>query len=294
MAKMRTKGLLVLIAVAVTSIGVFVPANAFDQALKPIELSQDKLISEQSFIQMAGQDPVGQYGVEECRTTAAASCDTIPFILDVPKGFIHLTILTMSFDHGDPGDTGVGANDLDLFVYEWNGKTNTAGAPVYESVGSAASQSQPEVFKVADIPARSADNPYWLVVVNFTGSSAYTMKGELRPQSQDFSVPGSGSTPRPRQITTQPTKPAIPKAAESSLPQFSEAENEKLPAVKVPGADGELAELPLVAIRGQVQEQKASNRTPLVIGTVALLALAAATFAFFFIRSRRRSEEPAA
>lgn len=288
MSKMRAKALWLLAAVAVLTVGVFIPAAAFDQSLKPITLSPEQRVSEQSFLPMAAPDPIGLYTVEECRTLN--SCDTIPFNLDIPNKFIHLTILTLSFEHAGS------ANDLDMFVYE--NQQDEDGHDVL--VGSAASQAMPEVFKVADIPGTTTrsglekDAPYWIVIVNFTGSTAYTLKGELRPQSSDFTVPSSGAAPRPRQIATEAPKPTVPRAAESSLPQVTQAEEDKLPTVKEAGADGELTDLPLVAIRGQAREQEAPNRTPLVIATIVLLALAGGTFAFFFIRSRRASEEAAA
>jgi len=135
---------------------------------------------------------------------------------------------------------------------------------------------------------------YALTPLNWTGSSPYHMKAEIIPtdvpdvSDYDFSVP-SGQYRPPPNASRDPDTGAL---EFSSATKPAGGETEKLDPVKVPGADGELTEHELLAVKGQATEEQRS-RAPLVAAVVAVLALGAGTFLWFFIRSRRRGEEPA-
>lgn len=288
MARMRVKSAWLVAALMLLALATTSPsATALDQSAKPIILSLDAPVTEQSYPPLAVASAGAFVSVGRCKTLP--TCDAIPITLTYPEKYLTLTRITVFFEHAE------GANDLDVYFFQEEIKTNPDGTKTstFTQIGSAASAGEPEQARFGDLNPSREDLKYWMTVVCFTGTSAYRVKGELFPAASAEYTSGSGALPRPRQIQ-EPAKPPAPKPDfSSSLPKVPEAETEKLPPVKEPGADGELVELPLVAIRGQAREETAPNRTPLIVATIALLALAGGTFAFFYIRSRRATEEPA-
>ena len=263
------------------------PAVGLDRSDMPIEVSESKPEMSRDYPVIAVFDPGPVFGTpDDCKTVP--TCDYIPLVLKQSPDLLYRLVLTLSFEQAG------GGNDFDMYIFQGAcGPDPDSGEEVcdWEQIGSGASQSMPEVAKFADLEPSSKKNVYAIVINDFTGSSPYNIKAQLFPAklgSLDFE--SDTVKPRPRQIETK--SPSLKPNAGGALPVEPDSAGEETALkVKVPGPDGELTDMPLVAIKGQATPQKAPNRTPLVVLAVAVVVLGASTFVFFKIRGRNAGEE---
>jgi hypothetical protein len=238
-------------------------------------------------------------GPEQCKT--AAYCDTIPMSFSATPGQLTSFALQISWSldarpEGDPA--GAGSTDLDIYLYKDEIQTtrdqqgNATEEHVYTIEGNAATSHQPELILLADMRPSSPTLKYWIVVLQWSGTSPYHFKAKYAegsvPDLSEFEGIGNRPFKLPTGSAFNPKTGALalkPKADEAV------AEGPGLPNVKVPGPDGELSDYGLLAVKGQATEQRRRNMTPLIVLVVALLILGGSTFAFFYVRSRRQAEE---
>lgn len=255
---------------------------------KPLKVTLDKRLAEQDYPVLSTPNPLTPNAQDptpdDCRVLP--SCDTIPLILEIPDELVYRLIVTTTFDHN--------AGDNDIDSYFWNDVFTTTPEGDREmrrsEMGRSATGAMPEVATFADLEPSSPDNVYWIVVNNFRGSSAYSIKAELvLPKFRSFD--DESKTPRPRQLVSSTSKPSPEKPrSATALPQEVAPPGETF-TVMVPGPDGELTEVPLTTIKGQAVEQRTPDRRPLIVIAIGILILGAATFVFFGVRGRGASSE---
>lgn len=283
----------------------FSPAAGSDMTDKPIRVRLDPKVYEQEYLPIPAQNPVTpnvqdqptEPNPENCKTLP--SCDTIPMIIDIPADASYKLIITLSFEHLE------GGNDLDAYFFNdvlepdpTGQKSDTCTpAPGEETrckrfrMGNAATGGEPEVAKFADLYPTSPDNVYWIVINCFSGATSYKIKAEVsQPKLGVFDFDDPQRSPRAL-VSPSKSSPSKPVSGGSTLPQVPEPVVDTGPKVKVPGPDGELTEMPLTAIKGQATPEKAPDRTPLIVITIAVVVMGLATFVFFKIRGRQNATE---
>lgn len=219
---------------------------------------------------------------ERCKVVAY--CDTIPMILGVPPSQPYTLTVTTSFEHLE------GVNDLDIYYWQGIGE-NTRDQfddkPVWTRMDRSATGSMPEERSFLDLPPTSETVHYVIVVLNWSGYSAYKVKGEISPNT----LPANDRTPVPRQIADSNPKPAArgkPPAA-AGVPTISEGDAAGPRFIEEHSRYGNLEELPPVANRDRDDSESERSRTFPMVAAIVLVALGGGVFAFRFIRSRSAS-----
>lgn len=323
MTRVKRLAAVISLAIALTAMIVAVPATALDQTAKPITLSLDKRSDYQEYPRMVAANPsvaaARWANPNMCKTEAY--CDVTLFNYSVPEGEITKVVFTISFDHG-PEVEGEHTNDIDVFFVAQTlvktysrdsaGKESVAETTSYVLVASAATAGQPEVMKLADLPPTTEIRfreptqaqrnsgvykiteqsvQYYFQIYLFSGTTDYKIRGELSPitlpefEEQEFtrvfrrsdSSFGSGSP-----------RAAFGTGADLEMPQ-----EEKVPIVKEPGADGPLSEHDLFLVKDQASERKDKGLTPIIPISIAVVLIGAGTAGFFYLRARRRGVEEA-
>lgn len=258
---------------------------AVDRSDKPLKVSPSEPVIENSYGPLIGNDPQNVLvHPEDCKISPA--CDSIPLVVDIPEGLLYRLILTTSWAAKDVEDTAA-VPDVDVYFWEETITIHKHDDGTdhehhkFEQIASAASSSQPEVAKLADLTPTSASKAYYVTPVNFAGDPIdYKVKVEYYRQ---FLPERRQSSPAPRRTT-----PVTFPEAQASKAASSPSPSPTLSPSKTPGPTGERERFPLVAVGGESAKRRAQSRAPLIFGTLGLLVLGGSLFTLFFLRGRRR------